>query len=181
MGLLLGAVLTALVSAIATADPTHLGDGDRLSWFAGAWKCEGVFPSTGERLSASMRFERDLQGAVLVKHHDDAAAPFYRALETWAYSAEDKRYNAAVADNFGGVRDFTSLGWEGDTLSWTSAPSVQQRQQFVYVKSDPNTFRVDWRVAVKGKGYAVGDTLTCRREHPAAASVADAGSQAAPG
>jgi hypothetical protein len=110
-----------------------------------------------------MAFATDLDGKAIVKHHDDTSPPaLYHAVEVWAYSATDKRFNAAIVDNFGGVRDFQSPGWSGDDFVWTSAPSVKPLQQFAYERRSPTSFTVDWRVSRNG-AYVVGDTLTCVR------------------
>lgn len=133
-----------------------------MAYFIGDWVCSGVFPSTGKTISSKMSFRYDLDKKAIVKHHDDTSPPaLYHAVELWVFSASDKRFNAAIVDNFGGVRDFTSPGWDGDTLVWSSQPSVQPPQQFVYKKTPSNGFSVDWRVSRDGKTYVVGDTLTC--------------------
>lgn len=135
-----------------------------LSYFAGPWTCNGVFRASGKTIASTMRFESDLQGKVLLKYHDDTSPPaLYHAIEVWTYDAKANAYNAAVVDNFGGVRDFTSPGWAGSNLVWTSGPSVKRLQQFAYTKVGSDTFTVDWRVSRDGKHYVVGDTLTCKR------------------
>ena len=129
----------------------------------GSWHCAGVFPASGKRISSSIRFDAELGGAGVLKHHDDIAPNTYRAVEAWTYDAKGKQFNAAIVDNFGGARRFGSTGWDGDTLTWTSAPEVQPAQKFVYVRAADGTLRVDWQVLRNG-GFAVGDTLTCKRQ-----------------
>jgi hypothetical protein len=112
-----------------------------------------------------MRYASDLQGAALVKHHDDTSPPaLYRAIEAWGYDARTARYSAGILDNFGSVRRFGSAGWQHDTLTWESAAEVQPAQRFVYTRLDDGHYRVDWQVDREGKGLVVGDTLTCTRE-----------------
>ncbi|MBV8375334.1 MAG: hypothetical protein JO302_07460, partial [Candidatus Eremiobacteraeota bacterium] len=81
-----------------------------LAFFVGTWTCNGVFPSSGKTIASAMTFSGDLSGKALVKHHDDRPPSTYHAIEVWVYSDSDKRYNAAIADNFGGVREFASPG-----------------------------------------------------------------------
>jgi hypothetical protein len=128
----------------------------------GHWRCDGVFPASGKTIASTMRFDADLGGAAVLKHHDDIAPATYRAVEAWTYDAKGKQFNAAIVDNFGGTRRFSSGGWEGDTLTWTSAPEVQPAQKFVYVRTAGGALRVDWQVMRDG-GFVVGDTLTCKR------------------
>ena len=129
----------------------------------GSWRCDGVFPASGKTIASTMRFEADLGGAAVLKHHDDIAPATYRAVEAWTYDAKGKQFNAAIVDNFGGARRFCSGGWEGDTLTWSSAPEVQPAQKFVYVRTANGALRVDWQVKRDGN-FVVGDTLTCKRQ-----------------
>jgi len=134
-----------------------------LAYFVGSWRCDGSFPASGKTISSTMRFERDLGGTAILKHHDDIPPAGYHAVETWAYSPSDHHFNNGIADNFGGLRRFASDGWNGTTLTWTSAPEVTPKQQFVYVRVTDSEMRVDWQVARDGTNYVVGDTLTCKR------------------
>ena len=129
----------------------------------GSWRCDGVFPASGKTIASTMRFDIDLGGAAVLKHHDDIAPANYRAVEGWTYDAKGKLFNAAIVDNFGGARRFSSGGWEGDTLTWASAPEVQPAQKFIYVRAANGPLRVDWQVMRDGN-YVVGDTLTCKRQ-----------------
>lgn len=129
----------------------------------GSWRCDGVFPASGKTIASTMRFDVDLAGAAVLKHHDDIAPASYRAMEGWTYDAKGKQFNAAIVDNFGGARRFSSRGWEGGTLAWTSAPEVQPAQKFIYVRAANGVLRVDWQVMRDGN-YVVGDTLTCKRQ-----------------
>ena len=72
-----------------------------LSYFIGAWACAGVFPSSGKTIASTMRYESDLRGDALLKHHADAPPNSYLALEAWGYDSHAKRFNAVVLDNFG--------------------------------------------------------------------------------
>ena len=137
-----------------------------LAFFRGHWSCAGTFPASGKSIAAAMRFEPDLGTAALIKHHDDTSPPsLYHGVELWGYSAHDAQFNAAILDNFGGVRRFASAGWQGDMLTWTSAGDVQPMQQFVYAKMNADTFRIDWLTKHADAPYVVGDTLTCHRQH----------------
>ncbi|NII74557.1 hypothetical protein FHW84_003147 [Dyella sp. SG562] len=128
----------------------------------GSWHCAGVFPASGKKIASTMRFDTELGGAGVLKHHDDIAPNTYRAVEAWTYDAKGRQFNAAIVDNFGGARRFSADGWEGDTLTWTSAPEVQPAQKFVYVRMADGGLRVDWQV-MRGGSFVVGDTLSCKR------------------
>jgi hypothetical protein len=157
-------VFALSLSAAALAESPSPGPPATLpTYFIGSWKCDGVFPASGKKISSTMTFAPDLDGKTIVKHHDDTSPPaLYHAIEIWTYSATDKQYHAAIVDNFGGVREFSSPGWDGNRFIWTSAPSVKPLQQFAYERRDPDSFNVDWRVSRDG-AYVIGDTLTCTR------------------
>jgi hypothetical protein len=134
-----------------------------LAYFLGNWSCSGSFPASGKPIASTIRFESDLGGTAVVKHHDDLPPNMFHAIEVWNYSPTDKRFNDAIADNFGGVRIFVSDGWNGAAFTWSSAPDVKPMQQFVYTRLSDSSMRVDWRVSKDGTRYVVGDTLTCTK------------------
>lgn len=129
----------------------------------GHWTCNGVFPASGKTITSELRFDSDLGGKALLKHHDDTSPPsLYHAVEAWGYDAKANRYNATILDNFGGTRLFSSEGWTKEGLAWTSATEVKPTQRFVYVRLGKDRLRVDWEVERNG-AWVVGDTLTCER------------------
>jgi len=134
-----------------------------LSYFIGAWACAGVFPSSGKTIASTMRYESDLRGDALLKHHADAPPNSYLALEAWGYDSHAKRFNAVVLDNFGGARRFSSQGWDQKELVWASEPEVQPAQRFVYTRLSERSYRIDWDVSRKDGSFVVGDTLTCEK------------------
>jgi hypothetical protein len=133
-----------------------------MDYFIGTWDCAGDFPSSGKAIASTIRFDRDLAVKGIVKHHDDRPPSIYHATELWVYQSAAATFNGAIADNFGGVREFQSTGWQGDQLTWQST-GVKPAQRFVYRRIDDRTFRLDWDVSPKGAQYVVGDTLTCKR------------------
>lgn len=144
-------------SAVAAGDEPFRDFSD----LTGRWTCHGVFPATGKTIDASLRFEPDLQGTALVKHHDDTSpSASYHALEAWGYDATTHRYRATILDSVGGARLFSSDGWKDGRLVWQSAPEVQPAQRFIYVREPGKGLRIDWEVQRDG-GYVVGDTLQC--------------------
>lgn len=152
-----------LLLATTAASATEAPPMQTLGYFQGAWHCDGRFPASGRTIASNMRYAFEMDGAALVKHHDDISpGAHYHAIETWGFDAKAGRYNAAILDSFGGVRRFASAGWQRDTLAWDSAPEVQPAQRFVYSRLGQDRYRVDWEID-RGKGLVVGDTLTCER------------------
>ncbi len=128
--LLLGFVLVCTASAAAQ-------EMSSLSYFIGTWSCQRIFPSTGKTIASTIRFGDD--GTSVITHHDDIPPNAYHAIELWGYSATDRQFNAVIQDSFGRIRDFSSPGWAGDALAWTSAAQVSPQ--------------------LKNGGYVVGDSL----------------------
>jgi hypothetical protein len=157
-------LLVLLLGTVASASAADAPAMRALDYFHGSWRCEGVFPASGKVIASHMRYASDLEGAALVKHHEDIAPASYRAVEAWGYDARHGRYGAAILDSSGGTRRFESSGWQGDTLTWDSAAEVAPAQRFVYVRLDEQRYRLDWEINRNGKGLVVGDTLTCTRE-----------------
>ncbi|GAA0708324.1 hypothetical protein [Dokdonella soli] len=162
--LLLSTTVCSFASAADAPPSGTAASPPAYDYFLGVWRCDGVFPASGKTISSSMRFEWDLASHSLLKHHDDKPPALYHAVELWSSKANSNQFNAAIVDNFGGVRAFGSPGWQGDSLTWTGAPAVQPRQQFVYTKLGNDRFRVDWQVAKNDQPFVVGDTLTCERK-----------------
>ncbi|WP_266180390.1 hypothetical protein [Dyella humicola] len=149
-------------SAFAAADEPFREFAD----LPGQWTCHGVFPASGKSIDSILRFESDLAGNALVKHHDDTSPPAaYHAMEAWRYDAKSGRYNAVVLDSLGGTRIFVTEGWRDNRLAWTSAPEVKPSQRFIYTRMPQNHLRVDWEVERDGK-LIIGDTLDCERQRP---------------
>lgn len=161
---------TVLVSILALASSTAMAaPDDAFHDFAslkGTWMCHGIFPASGKTIDSTLRFEADLNGKAIVKHHDDTSPPAtYHALEAWGYDAKANHYNATILDNFGGARIFSSDGWKDGRLVWTSAPEVKPAQRFIYMREANQGLRIDWQV-LKDANYVVGDTLHCTQQHP---------------
>lgn len=149
------------------ASHAHAANDEPFREFAdlkGQWSCRGVFPASGKTIDSVLRFESDLAGRALIKHHaDTSAGSNYHALEAWGFDAKAARYNATILDSFGGARIFSSEGWRDGRLVWTSAAEVQPAQRFVYVRLPDHRLRVDWEIERSGK-LVIGDTLTCIRK-----------------
>lgn len=152
-----GLFLMSCSALAADDDPFH-----DFADLHGAWTCHGVFPASGKTIDSTVRFDTDLAGKAMVKHHEDVAPAQYRAVETWGYDARSTRYNAVILDNFGGARIFSTEGWRDNRLAWTSAPEVKPAQRFVYTRMPRSHLRIDWEVEKEGK-LALGDTLDCSR------------------
>lgn len=138
----------------------------RMQFLVGAWDCAGRFVSSGKPIASTIRFNFDVGGKVLVKHHDDKPPNGYHAIEDWV-AKRDGGYAAAIVDGYSGVREFDATGWKHDSLTWQSGAGITPGQRFIYTRLGDDSFRVDWEVSRDGKSWKTGDTLTCKRRRVA--------------
>ena len=158
-----GYLVLAIIPTLAlSASATSSQGMSAMDYFTGTWDCAGQFPSSGKAIASTIRFDRDASVKTIIKHHDDRPPSGYHAMELWVYQPGSGAFSAAIADNFGGLREFHSAGWRGDELTWQGI-GVEPAQRFVYRRISDSAFRLDWDVSKDGTQYVVGDTLTCKR------------------
>lgn len=137
-----------------------------LARLQGRWSCEGVFPLNGKHIASKVVFASDLENAWLLVRHDDLPPNIFHSSEYWGFDLGKKQFVAFVFDNFGGVREFTSSGWEREKLIWTgdiSKTTPPRVERFVYELDRPDRLLVNWEVKEGTANWRVGDTLTCKR------------------
>jgi hypothetical protein len=146
----MSATATETVSATSTSS---------LDYFVGRWRCEGVFPAIGKSIASTLKFEQDTASGAVLKHHDDTPPNSFHALEVWR-SVKAGGLSDTIVERSGGVYPpFTSPGWNGDTLVWSSPPGVTPANRYTYVRLSPDQMRVEWSFAKIEGEYKVGDTL----------------------
>jgi hypothetical protein len=152
--------LAMVISGAAIAQTPPISDA--LRYFDGRWHCDGVFPSNGHKISSKVAFTWYAETGAVLKRHDDEPPNGYHAVELWVPSGKDG-FQAMIGDSFGGVRLFSSSGWNGDALTWVGDSDPTHKDQFVYTKLDQNKMRIDWSISKGGAAFVLGDTLTCSR------------------
>lgn len=100
----------------------------RMQFLVGAWDCAGRFVPSGKPIASTIRFNFDVGGKVLVKHHDDKPPKGYHAIEDWV-AKRDGGYAAAIVDGYSGVREFDATGWKHDSLTWQSGAGIHARSE----------------------------------------------------
>ena len=118
-----GAVTRAAIWIVAASGAVLAESGlnhdlTTLNYFQGSWSCEGKFVQNNAPISADMTFAPELNGAWLAHRHDDRPPYPFHALDMWGYDRALKQFVSMLHDNGGGVRMFTSPGWEGSKLVW---------------------------------------------------------------
>lgn len=132
-----------------------------LAGFLGTRHCAGSFLKSGKAISATETVSADLAGFRLTLRHDDEPPFSFHALEVWGYDDQANRYTAHIYDNFGGSREFTAPGWEGERLTLTNVDtSAPKRDRFVFDKV-PGGYRYTYEVSGDGASWTGVDSLTC--------------------
>jgi hypothetical protein len=169
-------VSSALLSAVPRASsqsPASTASNDvrpelqPLSFFIGHWDCSGEFTASKKQISSRITISPDLDGSWLAFRWDDNAPNVFHALELWGFDKSAHHFTNFIHDNFGGVRLFTSPGWDADTFIWTgdalaNPPTANQR--FVIERKPPSKFVITWQVRKPQSDWVTGDSLTCREE-----------------
>lgn len=137
-----------------------------LSFFVGQWACAGEFAASKKPISSRISVSSDLGGSWLAFRWDDNAPNVFHALELWGFDKSAHHFTNFVHDNFGGVRLFTSPGWDGDKLIWmgdalANPPGANQR--FVIERKSSKEFVITWQVRKPQADWVTGDSLTCRQ------------------
>jgi hypothetical protein len=161
-----GKTAQVAASALTSAEPKLKKELESLQGLAGVWHCQGVFPASGKKIESQIAFTPDLEGAWLVMRHDDMPPNLFHALEMWGFDKDAKQFVAFIYDNFGGVRKFTSAGWEEQKLIWmgeTSAATPPLTERFVFKRDSPEQLVVNWEVKKGTADWTVGDTLACKK------------------
>lgn len=57
----------------------------------GQWSCAGVFPSNGKKIESKIAFVADLDGAGLVKRHDDLPPNVFHDADYWGFDSAAKQ------------------------------------------------------------------------------------------
>lgn len=172
VGIVLACGVAQCLRARQTAGGTDAGTSklkkelEAFSGLPGLWSCQGLFPSSGKKIESTIRFSADLDGAWLVKRHDDQPPNVFHDAEYWGFDSASKQFVAFIYDNFGGVRKFTSSGWSDDKLTWLGEPSKSDSprlERFVYKHDSPTQIEVNWEVKKDSSDWAIGDRLTCKK------------------
>lgn len=137
-----------------------------LSFFIGTWDCAGEFTASKKAISSRISVSSELDGSWLAFRWNDNAPNVFHALELWGFEKSAHHFTNFIHDNFGGVRLFTSSGWDADTLIWTgdalaNPPAANQR--FVIEREPGKSFVITWQTLKPLSDWVTGDKLTCRQ------------------
>ena len=155
-------LLQACANAPAPQQPTLQPALAPLAGFIGSRHCAGTFLKSGKAISSTETVSADLSGYWLTLRHADELPFTVQAREQWGYDAKAGRFVAYIYDNFGGVRQFASPGWEGDRFTWTDVDtSMPKRDRFVFEKRPNGAYQFTYEVNSDGNTCTGVDSLTC--------------------
>lgn len=139
---------------------------ESFAYFAGQWDCEGEFVAVKKPTAAQISIAADLGGSVLSFRWDDKPPNRFHALELWGFDKTANHFTNFIHDNFGGIRQFNSAGWEGDTLTWTGnvlATPPAANERFVLQRKSAKEFVISYDTRKAQADWATIDRLTCRQ------------------
>ena len=153
-------------SSAGNSPPTLNSALESFTYFVGHWNCEGEFVAVKKPTAAQISIASDLGGSALSFRWDDNPPNRFHALELWGFDRTANHFTNFIHDNFGGVRQFNSAGWEGDTLTWTGnalATPPTTNERFVLQRKSAKEFVIAYDTR-KGQGdWNTIDRLTCRQ------------------
>lgn len=159
-------VIGGLLAAMAI--PTHATDASHhlapLTWFLGQWHCRGTLPG-GNTIQSRETFSMALDGHWMRMRHHDLPPHHYKAVEWWGYDRITKHFVVGIYGNAGSMRQYTSSGWENDTLSLHNIATRGYIDRFVFRRLGKNRYRVTYDHKRGSGPWQHGDALVCARVH----------------
>lgn len=133
-----------------------------LAGFIGERHCAGSFLKSGKAITSVESFSVDLSGYWLVMRHADEPPFPFDAVEMWGYDAKAQHFVAYIYDNFGGMRQYASPGWDGDRFVLTNVDtSNPKRDRFVFEKQPNSAYQFTYETSSDGITWTGADSLTC--------------------
>ncbi len=151
---LAGVIVTVLLTAGHSAASAELAaSAAELSYFEGAWACEGKrFTPKGEQpFSASYDFVATAGDAWLETHYVEAATaenPTPLAIaEFWGHDAATGQFRNTWVNNFSMSGSFETAGWQGDDFTWATdafaMPDGMHPMRATFRRSGADSFNVE--------------------------------------
>jgi hypothetical protein len=166
LALLAASTLVLLPAHTAAAPDPHLARLDDHA-LMGRWSCTGG-DDRGAALSASLDWGFNDAGDFYFSATPRPATPPHPVIaETWSWDAVGKVWRAVPDDGGAEQVQFTTGGWQGDTLTWVRM-AAESRLDRAFVRTGPDqlTFRSERALPSTGDGPVrrhVFYTLACRR------------------
>jgi hypothetical protein len=98
-----------------------------------------------------------------VLRHEDNPPFGFDALEMWGYDPQMKRFIAYMYDNSGGVRQYASAGWQGDSFVWANVETTAaRRDRFVFERRPDSAYQFTYETSTDGVAWTGVDSLLCK-------------------
>lgn len=135
-----------IISAVSAKGQSPKINMDMAKYFSGNWAGAGEF-ANGKKVEADVSFYISTDSTSLINIYADKAPNRYKATSAWAVAPGGKTV-AHIINNFTGLNDFTSDGWQNGKIILANTSVRQGRgtlyQQFVFEKIDDDHFRVTY-------------------------------------
>ena len=152
--------------------PAEMAD---LKWMLGTWKCSGTAAAgpmnpKEHKFTSMAKAKMDLDNFWFSVRYEEKKSKEHpmpvKVNIFWSYDSAQKKWVAAMVDNFGAWMTGTSAGWQGDKMEWaeegmmTGMGKFQARESFVKKSDKEFTQRFEMNM---GKGWMpMGENL-CKK------------------
>jgi hypothetical protein len=152
----------------AAAPETPLSELTRM--LSGNWRCSGHF-ANGKPITSAESFAPLFGGRWLAEEHTDDPPFPYRARALWGWNEASHLLTLTIFDNFGGMRLFTSGGWQDSAWVFDERPLIDapdRQERFIYKRLPTGGYSVEYQVLDASKQWRMGDVLDCTAASAAA-------------
>lgn len=153
--------------ATAKAQPKKINT-EMAKYFAGSWTGKGQF-ANGKVIEADVSFYLAVDSTSLINVYADKAPNRYKATSAWGVAPGGKTV-AHIINNFTGMKDFTSDGWQNGRIVLINKEPYQDKgllyQQFTFEKIDGDHFKVTYEYGFDPAKLKEGDYLIFSRSKP---------------
>ena len=146
---------------IARAQSSHV-DKAMSRFFVGNWSGAGKL-ANGKTIEADVTFTIATDSSCLISMYADRAPNAFKAAAVFGVDNATGKFYAHFLNNFTGLKDFTSDGWQDGKILLENQEDYKGRgtlyQQFIYEKIDESHFKATYKYGFDKTQLKVGDYL----------------------
>jgi hypothetical protein len=159
-----------LLVCMATFSAVHAqssrADNDMSKFLVGTWSGTGKL-ANGKTIEADVAFTLATDSSCLISIYADRAPNVFRSEATFGISGSTGKFFAHFINNFTGLKDFTSDGWQDGKIILGNQEDYKGKgtlyQQFIYEKIDNDHFKATYKYGMDSTKLKEGDYLIFTR------------------
>jgi hypothetical protein len=141
-------------------------DKDMAKFFVGAWSGEGEF-ANGKKIEADVTFYLSVDSTSLISIYADRLPFRFKSALAMDIDGASGKFIAHMINNFTGLKDFTSDGWQGGKITLANQEDQKGKgtlyQHFIYEKIDNDHFKATYLYGMDSTKLKEGDHLIFTR------------------